>query len=61
MLKNLLSAALVLLALAAQAQTESYENWIRENYSKAEYDIPVRDGIKLHTIIYTPKDAGAGK
>jgi putative CocE/NonD family hydrolase len=26
------------------------------NYKKAEYDIPMRDGIKLYTQVYAPKD-----
>lgn len=30
--------------------------FIRENYVKKEYRIPMRDGVKLHTIVYTPKD-----
>ena len=25
-------------------------------YLKAEYDIPMRDGVKLHTVVYTPQD-----
>ena len=29
---------------------------IRENYDKAEYMIPMRDGTKLYTQVYTPKD-----
>ncbi len=28
----------------------------RKNYDKAEYMIPMRDGIKLFTQVYTPKD-----
>jgi hypothetical protein len=32
------------------------ENYVEENYTKTEVDIPMRDGIKLHTTIYTPKD-----
>jgi len=31
-------------------------DWIKENYSKKEYRIPMRDGIKLFTAVYTPKD-----
>ena len=31
---------------------------IRTRYDKREYDIPMRDGTKLHTVVYTPKDAG---
>ncbi len=29
---------------------------IRENYSKFEYRIPMRDGVKLFTSVYIPKD-----
>jgi len=29
---------------------------VRENYDKAEYLVPMRDGIKLFTIVYAPKD-----
>ena len=32
-------------------------DWVKENYNKTEYDIAMRDGIKLHTIVYSPKDA----
>ncbi len=30
--------------------------WIRENYSKKEYRIEMRDGVKLFTFLYTPRD-----
>jgi len=30
--------------------------WIRENYSKFEYKIPMRDGVKLFASVYIPKD-----
>jgi predicted acyl esterase len=30
--------------------------YIRENYSKYEYRIPMRDGVKLFTSVYVPKD-----
>src|SRR4051794_3127029 len=29
---------------------------VRENYSKFEYRVPVRDGVKLFTSVYIPKD-----
>ncbi|MGN7886847.1 CocE/NonD family hydrolase [Dyadobacter sp. 22481] len=61
MIKNLLRAALIVLAQHVYGQVASDEQYIRENYSKAEYDIPVRDGVKLHTIVYSPKDASADK
>jgi len=29
---------------------------VRENYAKSEYMIPMRDGVRLFTIVYSPKD-----
>ncbi len=37
----------------AQSETE-YD--VKANYNKMEVDIPMRDGKKLHTTIYSPKD-----
>jgi hypothetical protein len=31
--------------------------WIRANYTKFEHRIPMRDGVKLFTAVYIPKDA----
>jgi putative CocE/NonD family hydrolase len=33
---------------------EDYD--VKEHYNKTEVDIPMRDGTKLHTTIYSPKD-----
>ena len=30
--------------------------YVRDNFDKREADIPMRDGKRLHTVIYTPKD-----
>ena len=30
--------------------------FVRENYSKYEYKIAMRDGVKLFTSVYVPKD-----
>lgn len=39
------------------SQTNSQDSlWIRENYYKIERYIPMRDGVKLFTSIYIPKD-----
>ena len=54
MFKNLLSVVLMLVVTVASAQNGD-EKFIRENYTKAEYDIPVRDGVKLHTIVTARK------
>jgi putative CocE/NonD family hydrolase len=32
------------------------ENAIRQAYQKFEYMIPMRDGVKLHTAVYVPRD-----
>ena len=38
-----------------QTSTEQ-NNYVEENYNKQEVDITMRDGVKLHTTIYSPKD-----
>lgn len=40
------------------AQEVSDSLYIRENYTKIERLIPMRDGVKLFTSIYIPKDQG---
>ncbi len=40
-------------SLSAQNKDSLY---IAGNYYKAEYRIPMRDGVKLFTIVYSPKD-----
>ncbi len=54
-----LSALIVLLALSlmglAQAPAQDSDN-VRARYTKYEYSIPMRDGIKLFTVVYVPKD-----
>ena len=30
--------------------------YIREHYTKYEYNIPMRDGVHLFTAVYVPKD-----
>jgi uncharacterized protein len=32
------------------------KNFVKANYDKAEYQVEMRDGIKLYTIVYTPRD-----
>ncbi len=50
----------VVLAAAQPAKPPQDElaEWIKANYTKFEYRIPVRDGVKLFTCVYVPKDAG---
>lgn len=39
----------------AQDDTSDY---VKENYTKEEVYIPMRDGVRLYTAIYTPKEKG---
>ena len=50
-------ALLAAVALPAQQSGSAEEAaYIRANYTKREVVIPMRDGVKLYTIIYTPID-----
>lgn len=58
MRKKLLLSILALLAIVfTRAQFSQDSAWIRDNYIKKEYSIPMRDGVKLFTAVYIPKDA----
>lgn len=43
--------------LALQAQQAADTLYIQQHYTKTEYQIPMRDGVKLYTIVYAPNDA----
>ncbi len=38
------------------SHTESPSENLQRNYEKREYQIPMRDGIKLFTVVYSPKN-----
>src|SRR5205807_8336430 len=50
----LLCAGFIFLGLAGEASTEPFD--VRAHYDKAEYRIPMRDGVKLFVAVYTPND-----
>ena len=58
----LLFGVLLCSAFAAMADGEEQQSvvidaaWFKANYSKAEYMIPMRDGVRLYTAVYTPKN-----
>ncbi|MGY6522799.1 MAG: CocE/NonD family hydrolase [Mongoliitalea sp.] len=55
LLKSLLIICFIGLSQwTVQAQQSNY---VEENYTKQEFQIPMRDGVKLHTVVYSPKDA----
>jgi putative CocE/NonD family hydrolase len=43
-------------AIAAEA-AEAPAWSVREHYTKYEYQIPMRDGVRLFTVVYVPKDS----
>ena len=43
-------------AFSEQSETDAREAYIRANYTKYEYQIPMRDGVKLFTSVYVPND-----
>jgi uncharacterized protein len=49
--------SLVLLAVYVQTKLAADAPYdVKEHYSKSEVMIPMRDGVKLFTIIYAPRD-----
>ncbi|WP_339841210.1 CocE/NonD family hydrolase [uncultured Maribacter sp.] len=38
------------------AEAEISETYVADNYTKKEVDITMRDGVNLHTTVYSPKD-----
>jgi putative CocE/NonD family hydrolase len=48
------TAVLLLVSVSARAQGEA---WVKEHYTKYEHRIAMRDGVKLFTAVYVPKDA----
>jgi len=56
MRKSPLFILALLAAVATHAQYAQDSAWVKENYYKIERSIPMRDGVKLFTAIYVPKD-----
>jgi uncharacterized protein len=57
---GLLSGTLLTSPLRAADKVEPADKaWFEENYTKYEYRIPMRDGVRLHTAVYAPKDLAA--
>ncbi len=53
---RILLFCLLMASGAVQAQTPVTAAYIRENYTKHEYRIAMRDGVKLFTAVYLPKE-----
>jgi uncharacterized protein len=55
-MRKFIFLASLIVVLSAQAQNSQDSSWIRDNYYKIERMVPMRDGVKLFTSIYIPKD-----
>ncbi|MEJ7589806.1 MAG: CocE/NonD family hydrolase [Ferruginibacter sp.] len=55
MIKLIIAFASLFVAISVHAQQED-STWFVNNYTKIERQIPMRDGVKLFTSIYLPKD-----
>lgn len=57
-MRNVLAALIILSTpiLTAAQVLDADSLFMRENYDKFEYRIPMRDGAKLFTLVYMPKD-----
>jgi len=57
---SLLTLSLLIGVISCKKTTNSSEEvsptYVADHYTKQEADIEMRDGVKLHTTIYTPKD-----
>ena len=53
-MKLIISIVLSIFATFSFAQAQN--NYVKENYTKVDTTITMRDGIKLYTVIYIPKD-----
>ena len=54
-MKKIIISFLLFVSFFGFSQTIN-EAWVKEHYTKKEYTIAMRDGVKLFTAVYTPKD-----
>ncbi len=55
----LIALGLVIVATPVRADIpKNPAEFIKQHYTKRSLRIPMRDGVKLHTIVYSPRDAG---
>jgi putative CocE/NonD family hydrolase len=56
-MKQLLFSLFVLYSAVLYSQKNSNTGYVKDNYTKLDTTITMRDGIKLYTVIYIPKDS----
>lgn len=60
-MKKLLQILLIFCFITSFAQNRADNTFVKENFTKKEVYIPMRDGVKLFTSIYIPKDISRTK
>src|SRR5260221_9174122 len=53
---SLLFALALFRAPAAETSADTNTAWLSEHYTKYEHRIPMRDGVRLFTRVFVPKD-----
>jgi putative CocE/NonD family hydrolase len=43
-------------AVAQPGSRRGHTAFLKQSYTKSEHQIPMRDGVKLYTVVYAPKD-----
>jgi uncharacterized protein len=56
-MRYLLFLLIIVVTLRGISQVSDNEKWVKDHYYKMERMIPMRDGIKLFTAIYLPRDS----
>jgi putative CocE/NonD family hydrolase len=56
-MRIILFIIILLTGITANAQQQD-STWLRDHYTKTEQYIPMRDGVRLYTAIYSPRDTG---
>ena len=56
-----LGAAAALVVAASVSLRPQTPDYARSHYTKYEYRIPMRDGVKLFTVVYVPKDESTAR
>ena len=57
-MKKLINFILLCMLSTISVFAQETSNYVEENYIKDEVYIPMRDGVKLFTVIYIPKEEG---
>jgi putative CocE/NonD family hydrolase len=57
-MKKILTYTLISLLSGLSVLAQEANNYVEAHYDKEEVYIPMRDGVKLYTAIYTPKSEG---